>query len=155
MKTVVGGSTFHLHLCIWGWQHLQKPSPKCHFTHIVLLFCLALGHHPRLCCLMERSHIPSCLRQFQTCARLMQGWEASVGCPPPTQQKVWLLRWLSKPIIKLELSESCCSMYTKCIQCQYHTHNLLSIYWIQWTVFVYFLKTVNRHFNIHDLWFCT
>ena len=48
--------------------------------------------------------------------------------PPPTQQKVWLLRWLSKPIIKLELSESCCSMYTKCIQCQYHTHNLLSIY---------------------------
>ena len=29
-------STFHLHLCIsyqciWGWQHLPKPSPKCNF----------------------------------------------------------------------------------------------------------------------------
>ena len=67
------------------------------------------------------------------------GWRRS-GAPPPTQQKSWLLRWLSKPIIKLELSESCCSMYTKCIQCQYHTHNLLSIYWIQWTVIVYFWK---------------
>ena len=66
--------------------------------------------------------------------------------PPPTQQKSCLLRWLSKPIIKLELSESCCSMYTKCMQCQYHKQiidNLLSIYWIEWTDFVYFLKTVS------------
>ena len=66
------------------------------------------------------------------------GWRRSGAPPPPTQQKSWLLWWLSKPIIKLELSESCCSMYTKRTQCQYYTHNLRSIYWIQWTVFVYF-----------------
>ena len=54
-----------------------------------------------------------------------------VGRVPPPQQKSWLLRWLSKPIIKLELSESCCSMYTKCVQCQYHIYNLLNIYLIQ------------------------
>ena len=140
MKTVVGGSTFHLHLCIWGWQHLQKPSPKCHFTHILLLICLALRHHPRLCCLMERSHIP----QLPATVSNVCTTDARLGgvgrVPPPTQQKSWLLRWLSTPIIKLELSESCCSMYTKCMQCQYHTYNLLSIYWIQWTDFLYFWK---------------
>ena len=41
-------STFNLHLCIsyqciWGWQHLQKPSPKCHFTYIFCHFYFALG----------------------------------------------------------------------------------------------------------------
>ena len=44
-------STFHLHLCIsyqciWGWQHLQKPSPKCHFTYIFLLFLFRSGAPP-------------------------------------------------------------------------------------------------------------
>ena len=140
MKTVVGGSTFHLHLCIWGWQHLQKPSPKCHFTHIFLLFFLALGHPPTTLLpdgALTYPQLPATVSNVCTTDERQGG----VGrVPPPTQQKSWLLRWLSKPIIKLELSESCCSMYTKCIQCQYHTHNLLSIYWIQWTVFVYFWK---------------
>ena len=36
-------STFHLHLCIWGWQHLQKPSPKYHFIYILLLFLFRSG----------------------------------------------------------------------------------------------------------------
>ena len=81
-------STFHLHLCIsyqciWGWQHLQKPSPKCHITYIFCYFYFALGLHPWLCWLLESSQILGCLRQLQTCARLMQGWVASAGCPPP------------------------------------------------------------------------
>ncbi len=80
-------STFHLQLCIsyqciWGWQHLQKPSPKCHFTYIFCYFYFTLGLHPRLCWLLERSQILGCPRQLQTCARLMQGWVASAGCPP-------------------------------------------------------------------------
>ena len=41
-------STFHLHLfisyqCILGWRHLQKPSPKCNFTYIFLLFLFCSG----------------------------------------------------------------------------------------------------------------
>ena len=44
-------STFHLHLSIsyqfiWGWQHLQKPSPKCHFTYTCLLFLFPSGAPP-------------------------------------------------------------------------------------------------------------
>ena len=117
-----------------------KTLPKCHFTHIFSYFYFALGLHPRLCWLRDRSHIPMLFATVSTVcttdARL-----AGVGRVPPPQQKSWLVRWLSKPIIKLDLSESCWSMYTKCIQCQYHTHNLLSIYWIQWTDFVYFLKS--------------
>ena len=118
----------------------------------VLLFLIRSGappSHDSADC--WSAHIASCPRQFQTCARLMPGWLASVGCPPPPQQKSGLLRWLSKPIIKLELSESCCSMYTKCIQCQYRIYNLLNIYLIQWTDFVYFLKTV-KYSPFEHIW---
>ena len=70
------------YVCIWGWQHLQKPSLKCHFTYIFCYFYFALGLHPWLRWLLECSQIPSCPRQLQKCARLMQGWVASAGCLP-------------------------------------------------------------------------
>ena len=74
----------HLHLCLWyqctwGWEQLKKTSPKYHFTYIFCHFYFSLGLHPWLCWLLERSQIPSCPRQLQTCARLMQGWVASAG----------------------------------------------------------------------------
>ena len=60
----------------------KKNFPKCNFTYIFCYFDFALGLHPWLWWLLERSQIPSCPRQLQTCARLMQGWVASAGCPP-------------------------------------------------------------------------
>ena len=40
-------STYHLHCisyqCISGWQHLQKPSPKCHFTYLFLFFSICIS----------------------------------------------------------------------------------------------------------------
>ena len=85
-------STFQLHLCIsyqsiWGCQHLQKSYPKCHFTYIFCYFHFALALHPWLCWLLELSQILGSSRQLQTCARLMQGWVASAGCPPPPPNK--------------------------------------------------------------------
>ena len=67
---------------------LQKTFPKCHFTYIFCYSYFALGLHPWLCWLLECSQTPSCPRQLQTCARLTQGWVASVGWPP--KQKSWL-----------------------------------------------------------------
>ena len=32
-----------LYQCIWGWQHLQKSSPKCHFAYIFAIFISLWG----------------------------------------------------------------------------------------------------------------
>ena len=45
-------------------------------------FLFRSGAHPWLCWQLERSQVPSCTRQLETCARLMQGWVASARCPP-------------------------------------------------------------------------
>ena len=92
-------STFHLHLCIsyqciWGWQHLQKPSPKCHFTYIFCYFYFALGLHPWLCWLLDWSaHRSSAARDsFKRVHDWCKaGWRRPGG--PPPKQKSWLRRW--------------------------------------------------------------
>ena len=58
---------------------IQKPSLKCNFTYILLLFLYDSAD-------FWSAHGPSCPHRLQTCARLMQGWEASVGCSPPPNQ---------------------------------------------------------------------
>ena len=85
-------STFHLHLCIsyqciWGWQHLQKPCPKCHFTYIFAIFISLWGstHDSADCWSAHRS-----LTASNVCtndARL-----GGVGRVAP-KQKSWLRRW--------------------------------------------------------------
>ena len=152
MKTVVGGSTFHIHLCIWGWQHLQKKPPPNVISPIIcfaILISLWGSTQSRLCWMLERSYrqLPATVSNVCTTDVRVGG----VGLVPPPPTKIRLLRWLSRPIIKLELSESCCSMYTKCIQCQYRIYNLLNIYLIQWTDFVYFLKTV-KYSPFEHIW---
>ena len=57
-----------------------KTLPQMSFhLYIFRYFYFALGLHPWLCWLLERSQILGCPRQLQTCARLMQGWVASAG----------------------------------------------------------------------------
>ena len=120
----------------------KKPPPNVISPIICFAILISLwgSTQSRLCWLLERSYrqLPATVSNVCTTDARVGG----VGRVPPPPTKIRLLRWLSKPIIKLELSESCCGMYTKCIQCQYHIYNLLNIYLIQWTDFVYFLKTV-------------
>ena len=87
-----GWRTFHLHSCISHPMYLRltifflKPPPHVISPILfVLLFLFHSGLHPWLCWLLERSQISRCPRQLQTCARLMQGWVASAGCPPPNK----------------------------------------------------------------------
>ena len=74
-------SIFHLHLCIilayqciWGWQHLQKPSPKCHFTYIFWLFIFRSTHDSAECWRAHRS--PVCV-------------ESAAGCHPPNKNPAY------------------------------------------------------------------
>ena len=59
-----------------------KPSPKCHFSYLLLfLFCSGAP----IITLMTAGALTDLrlpARQLQTCARLMQGWVESAGCPP-------------------------------------------------------------------------
>ena len=45
--------------------------------------CFPSGVHLWFYWLLERSQIPSCPRELQTCTRLMQGWVASAGWHRP------------------------------------------------------------------------
>ena len=63
-----------------------KTLPQMSFHLYFCYFYFALGLHPWLCWLLDRSQILGCPRQLQTYARLMQGWVASAGCPPPPPQ---------------------------------------------------------------------
>ena len=56
-----------------------KSLPRMSFHPIFWLFLVSTG------ALLERSQIPSCPRQLQTCARLMQGWVASARCSSQTK----------------------------------------------------------------------
>ena len=148
----------------WRWKHIsltfmylrlttftKKPPPNVISPIICFAIFISLwgSTQSRLCWLPERSYrqLPATVSNVCTTDARVGG----VGRVPPPQQKSGLLRWPSKPIIKLELSESCCSMYTKCIQCQYRIYNLLNIYLIQWTDFVYFLKTV-KYSPFEHIW---
>ncbi len=113
-------STFHLHLCIIIPMYprlttFTKTSPKCHFTYIFCYFYFTLGLHPWFCWLLERSQILGFPRQLQTCARLMQGWVASAGCPPP-KQKI-----LATPVINTVVC------YNKNIHKQVNMHSLTNM----------------------------
>ena len=61
----------------------KRPPMSFHLLY-VLLFLFRSGAPPSHDSADYWSaHIASRPQQFQTCARLMQGWVASVGCPPP------------------------------------------------------------------------
>ena len=58
-----------------------KYLPQMSFhLYFFAIFCFALGLHPWLCWLLERSQILGCPRQLQTCARLIKaGWRRPGG----------------------------------------------------------------------------
>ena len=74
-------STFHLHLCIsyqciWGWQLLQKPSPKWNFTDICCYFYFGLGLQP---CMILLTALALTDPQLPAKASNMCTTDASVG----------------------------------------------------------------------------
>ena len=85
-------TTFHLHLvisyqCIWGWQHLQKPSPKCNVTYFFAIFPLwGSTHNSADCWSAHRSPAArdSFKRRHDWCKA---GW-CRPGAPPPTPTKI-------------------------------------------------------------------
>ncbi len=81
-------STFHLHLCIsyqciWGWQHLQKPSPNVISPIFFAIYISLWGstHDSADCWSAYRS---SAARDSFKCVHdwCKLGWVASAGCPP-------------------------------------------------------------------------
>ena len=75
---------YHTHVGLYEADN-KNPPPNVISPIFFCYFYFALGLHPAMTLLtaMERSQILGCPRQLQTCARLMQGWVASAGCPPP------------------------------------------------------------------------
>ena len=65
---------------------LKIPPPNV-ISPIFFGYFSRSGLHPWFYWLLERSQIPSCPRELQTCTRLMQGWVASAEwhrpCAPP------------------------------------------------------------------------
>ena len=84
------------HTSVFEADNIYKNPPQMSFYLYFLLFLFRSRAPPMT--LLTAGVItalpdPSCPRQLQTCARLMQGWVASDGCPPPPpQQKSWLSR---------------------------------------------------------------
>ena len=71
-------------VAIWGWQHLQKPSPKCHFIYICLLFLFRSTHGSGDCWSARRSSAArdSFKRVHDWCKA---GWRRPGAPPPPNK----------------------------------------------------------------------
>ena len=77
--------------CIWGWQHLQKLSPKCHFSYILLLFLFCFGVPPMTLLTggaLTDPQLPATASNMCT----TDPWLSGDGRVSP-KQKSWLRRW--------------------------------------------------------------
>ena len=128
------------YIYVFEADNIYKNPPPNAISPIFFCYFFALRLHPRLCWLLERSHIPSFPRHFQTCARLMPGWVASVGCPPPNKNPGYsggsasrLLSWsfLSHVAVCILNAHSANTIHTICAVFIEYSEPTLYIFWKQ------------------------
>ena len=87
--------TFYVyHTNVFEADNIYKNPPPNVISQFFCYFYFALGLHPWLCWLLERSQIPSCPRQLQTCARLHARLGGVGRVSPPNENPGYAGAWV-------------------------------------------------------------